>query len=351
MAHLHLCNTHGQLLVALCDIVRNDDPVTLLYLDDEIPLPPDMQTRLRKAFAHLTLHICSDHGMAAQFANLPRALPALIRRNLRWGKASLQGAQHWQPDILAGQTISHAYIHNTGFFMAKVVAGHARTVTLRESGLNNYVGRPVTGLKRVLRILAGRTPGWQIMGEEPWVDHIAVARPADLPVAVRAKGQAHDLHSSLARLDPAQKQTILDCLTADLPTLPAGKPTALVLTQPLDLVGMCDTATKHRLYQDIVTRLIAGGYEVYLKNHPRDTSFVIPDTIPLDPITPIELWSLTTQSRFDLGLALCSASLAHGTEGLCTKAVQLVTPDAFQPVHFKDWAPDIPARLDAALSQ
>lgn len=350
MRSLHLCNTHGHLLVALCDIVRTDAPVTLVYLDDEIPLPDTMQDRLRTAFPHLTLHIIQDHAMADTFANLPRALPAVIRRNLRWGGNLLQTARGWQPDMFAGHPISHAYIHNTGFFMAKVVAGHAQTVTLRESGLNNYVGRPVSGLKQSLRLLLGRNPRWQIMGEETWVNHIAVARPEDLPAQVRKKGQTHNLQDHLTQLTDAQKQTLVHCLAPDLPDLPAGTRTALLLTQPLDLVGMCDTATKHRLYGNMVTRLAADGFTVFLKNHPRDAPFILPGTTPIDPITPIELWSLSSNQRFDLGIALCSASLAHGTDNLCTRARQLVSPEHFHATGFNDWHRDIPARLSAVLA-
>lgn len=350
MSSLHLCNTHGQVLVALCDIVRTDDPVTLIYLDDEIPLPVPMQTRLRAAFPFLTLHICQDRAMADNFANLPRAFPALIRRNLRWGGRMLQTAQGWLPNMLAGQVMTHAYVHNTGFFMAKVVAGPAQIVTLRESGLNNYAGRPVTGLKRILRLLAGLNPNSQIMGEEPWVDHIAVSRPEDLPAAVRAKGQTHKLQNHLALLNKTQKQTLLHCLAPDLPDLPKGARTALLLTQPLDLVGMCNPATKKRLYGDMVTRLVADGFTVFLKNHPRDVPFTLPQTTSIDAVTPIELWSLAQNQRFDLGVALCSAALAHSTDDLCTQALQLISPDHFHATGFKDWYAEIPTRLDAALA-
>lgn len=350
MKTLHLCNTHGQLLLALCDVSQTHDFVTIIYLDDEIPLSEAIRQRLKHNFPHMTLHICQDQVMANTFANLPTFLPHVVRRNLRLGPVKPRMARHWQPAFLAGQQFSHTYIYNTGFFMAKSVAGVSDAITLRESGLNNYIERPVSGLKAVFRLLCGYNPKRQTLGEERWIDHIAVTQPQNLPLGVRAKGVVHDFPSSLAPLTPAQKNTLLECLGPDLVFPSAKNPTALLLTQPLDLAGMCDTATKLAIYADMVKRLTAAGFDVFLKNHPRERPFPLEHTTALDPIIPIELWALADTPPFDLGVALCSSSLSHDTQALCAKAIQLVSPDRFYAVDFNDWHSDIPARLDAALA-
>lgn len=344
---LHLCNTHGQLLVVLCDVLTQSGPATLIYLDDEVPLDENRQALLRSRLPDLTLHVLRDANVIEEFANLPHFLPPTIRRNLRfWGTP-----YSWQPDKISGQSFEMANIYNTGFFTAKVAAGIAKSVTLRESGLNNYVGRSVTGVKRILRWLSGYPAGWQTMGEERWVSQIAVARPHALPPHVRNKGRKEDLQAKLAALNALQKDILLQALSPNPPILPTGQKNALLLTQPLELIGMCTREIKEGLYAEMVLQLQDAGFLVYVKNHPREKPFTMSETVQLDPISPIELWPLASTRRFDLAVALCSASLSHGTDALSEKAVQLISPDAFQRDQFQHWQDDIPALLAHVLAE
>lgn len=320
----------------------------IIVLDDGTVMTKSIEFQLKTHLPHLTLVVCNDAEMAQSFATLPALAPALIRRNIR---LDAKRPQHWRPDFLEGQHFENAYIHNSGFFMAKVVAGISDKVTLRESGLNNYIQRPVTGLKRLARLIAGYPIGSQVLGEETWVDEIAVSRPLDLPAQVRSKGLQLDLSAQLLSLTPAQKLTMLECLKPDFPSLPAETRNVLLITQPLDLVGMCDTGEKLEIYRDITDQLRQAGYNIFLKNHPRDTDFELPDTTQLKSATPIELWALTTDRRFDLSVALCSAALSHRAGLFCTKSVQIVDPAEFYPANFQGWKTDISRRLQAVLSQ
>jgi hypothetical protein len=347
MNTLHLCNTQGQLLIALCDVVRTTEPTTIVFLDDGAVITQHLDARLRENFAHLTLIVCDDAEMARQFSNLPSFFPDVVRRNIRWNAIR---PNQWHPDILAGQHYDHAYVHNTGFFMAKVVSGLSDTLTLRESGLNNYIVRPVTGLKRIIRWLANYPSTRQILGEEPWVDDIAVSRPLDLPSPVRHKGAQYDLPKQLTALTLDQKQALLDCLEPNFPTLQPSTRNALLLAQPLDQIGMCNSQKKLELYSQIALQLTQAGYDVFLKSHPLDSDFKVPHTTRMPPRTPIELWPLTSNHRFDFGIAVCSAALSYGADLFCTHSVQLVAPDRFYPSLSREWMGHIPYRLEAALA-
>lgn len=342
---LYLCNTHGQLLFAICDALLENRPTSLVYLEDEVPLSPGARERLQHQLPELALHITRDGDLMREFANLPRPLPAILRRNLR----AFASPRNWQPKWLRGKRYDQAFIHNTGFFAAKMVAGISDRVILREGGFNNYNSRPVHGLKRLLRRLSGYPSTLQSMGEERWVDEIAVARPEELPIHLRAKGSGYDLQQRLARLSDAQRRALVACLGPELPELPAEQRNALLLTQPLDLIGMCDRPTKEGLYIELARQLAAAGYRVFLKNHPRETPFELPDTIALDPVSPIELWPLLGRRPFDIAVALCSASLANDTRKLCDQAIQLVSPDSFHPEQFEIWHSEIDRRLVSAL--
>jgi len=216
--------------------------------------------------------------------------------------------------------------------------------------LNNYIKRPTGSFKATLRALTGLTKGKQVMGDELWVSRIAVAHPEQLPPEVRHKGQPYDLQARLIDLTANEKKLLLKCFEPQLPAFRGDQPTALLLTQPLDLIGMCDQMKKQSIYQSLATILQGAGFTVVLKNHPREVPFALANTTSIDPIMPIELWPLTGQTRFDVGLALCSASLSHGTDALCTKAIQLVSTECFTPRDFPNWAPDISDLLTKALA-
>jgi len=333
--------------MALCDVVRKTEPTTIVFLDDGTAISQQLCSRLRNTFDHLTLIVCDDAEIACRFSNLPACFPSLLRRNIRWNATR---PNQWRPDILAGKHFDHAYVYNTGFFMAKVVSGLSDTVTLREGGLNNYIVRPVTGLKRILRWMSHYPAKYQILGEEPWVDDIAVSRPLDLPIPVQHKGVQYDVSTQLAALTPDQKQTLLDCLKPNFPTLQPSTRNALLLAQPLDQIDMCNPQEKLDLYSQMVAQLTQAGYDVFLKSHPRDPDFKVPHTTPIPPRTPIELWPLVSSRRFDIGIAVCSAALSYGTDLFCAEKVQLVDPEKFYPAYTQEWMDDIPRRLEAVLA-
>lgn len=350
MTSVHLCNTHGELLFALSDQARSPrTAATLIYLDDAVPLEPTMQANIAAAFPEVELIVLRDVEVEAAFANLPGALPALVRRNLRWRTPLGWIRPHsWAPDMLAGRRFDRGYVYHSGFFMAKVVAGMCDRVILRECGLNNYTPYPVPPLKALIRLAHGLDPRRQFLGEEPWIDAVEVGAPENLPGHVRAKATRLTLQDLHADLPPEAAKRVLSCFVTDLPRPAAGRRSALLLTQPLDLIGICPAAEKVSLYAALAAQLQTAGLEVFVKNHPRETPFTLPGTQLIPREIPIEIWPFATAGQFDLGVALCSAALAHDA-GFCKTPIQLVPTEAFNRTGFARWrgsvARDLARRL------
>ena len=348
---LHLCNAHGQLLFALCDIALHNAPTTLVYLHDEVGLSQRMLQRLRETFPNLDVLVMRDAEAISEFQNLPNWLPDIVRRNLRVDQSTgLSGPQRWCPVALAGKRFDQAYIYHSGFFMAKVVSGMADRVVLREAGLHNYETYPVGAFKGLLRLAKGLPPGQQIIGEEGWIDALEVARPEHLPAKLRGKAQWRNLNDFKSQLTPARTRDIINVFAPVLPKPNGSTPSALLLTQPLDKINICTIPNKIKLYQRLAYALRRKGYAVFVKNHPRENAFALADTEIINRHVPIEVWSMAQREPFGCAVALCSAALSGGQADFCDRAIQLVPPDQFNRFGFDHWSTRVEDDLLAALT-
>ena len=363
---LYLCNAYRHLLVALALVIAAGRPAWVIYLEDECPLPPDLRARLARACPEARLICSKDRTQMAAFMRLPGFVPGILRRNLRpapvWPGLIRPG--RWRAPLLEGQRFATGHVFHAGFFFSKVVAGSCDRVVLRESGLNNYITLPVPRGKALLRGLSGLPARAQVWGEDRWIDRIEVSRPEDLPAPVRGKGHGFRLEDLFAALPQDRARALGTAfLGGPLPPdaaeakgtyptdLSTGGPDALLLTQPLEDIDLCSAAEKRALYAALVTVLRAHGYRVHVKPHPRERVVPLPDTRTLPAEVPIEAWPLASAQRFDLAVALCSASLEVGTASFARRRCQLVAPDQFVPGRFAALIPGLPRRLEQRLSQ
>lgn len=338
---LHLCNNYRHLLFALASIAAEDKPATVVFLEDEIRLSPDLRRRLAGACPQARFLFTRDQDEIAAFARLPAALPAILRRNLTFGgPLGLRRPHNWQPPFLAGQRFSTGYIYHAGFFLSKAVAGLCSRVVLRESGLNNYVSLTVRWPKALLRLAMGLPPFSQTWGEEPWVDTLEMSNPAILPHVVRAKARKLTFEDVMDGLPPAVARGIAAAFLGRHRPPDLSPRSALLLTQPLSAINICSPAEQHRIYRSIVVRLHDAGYTVYVKPHPLDGMPELPDVCSLPGHFPIEALPYVTDEKFDLVVALCSASLSSGARPVARHSLQLLSPEIFNAQGFSRW-PDL----------
>ena len=335
---LHLCNNYRHLLIALASISSQGRPAVVVYLEDDLPLPADARRRLAEACPFAEFIFSRDADQTKAFARLPRALPAIVRRNLTvGGRFGLCRPRSWQPPLLKGRRFATGYLYHSGFFFSKVVAGLCQTVVLRESGLNYYVVMRVPLPKAILRFGNGLPPLRQTWGEERWIDALEVSCPQDLPEAVRDKARRLTFADVMDTLPEDTAHRISAAFLGDFHQAPHQPKSALLLTQPLSEIGICSVLEQHRIYRAIATKLETAGYAVYVKPHPRDLEARQIGVQTLPATFPVEAWPYFSDQKFHLAVALCSASLTSGARDFAERSLQLLSPEAFNACSFHLW--------------
>ena len=351
MTDIHLCNTYRQMLMALSDIMAGGEPATVIYLQDYLPIGVAGQRRLQEICTHVDFIYTSDIKELQAFRQLPRWVPEILSRNIRFTRYGMPLRPHeWRPDYLKGRRFSTGYVYHSGFFMSKIVAGISDEVVLREDGYTNYTPHDVPSLlKRLLRWFHGLPPGVQVFGEEPWITRIEMSSPERLPPNIRHKAREL-LFDDLMMAIPAEAAQRLAATFA--PSLASfddnqsRQKTALLLTPPIDIVGMCTVGRKTEIYQHIADWLLAHDCRVFVKNHPREPAFELQRTITVPGSFPIEAWPFMTPVKFDVGIALCTSALLDNKLSFVKSGVQLVTSDTFFAHATDSWPAQISANLE-----
>lgn len=342
---LHVCNNLRHLVFALADIVGRSAAAKILYLEDDSPLSPSFKAHLSDVYPAVDIVFSYDSEQIALFSGNPEA--GVIGRNIRFDWTSgLERATQSALPMLSGQRFEIGYIYHSGFFTSKRAAFSCNHVVMRESGLNNYVSFPVAWGKALLRMCSGLSPSRQTWGEEAWIDVIEVSQPEYLPESVKGKGRKLAFSDLLKKLSPAQASELAHIFVPKPPSLiERGKPRCLVITQPLDLIGLCDPAEKRALYQHILNELSEQGYDVYIKHHPREVPYPLEQCTTLEGAFPVELLAALGLPKFDLAVALCSASLMEGNALIAAKVVQFLTPEQFNASGLAKWKSTLPQSL------
>lgn len=350
-SEVHLCDNYAHLLFASADVAgrRNDvgSPRPLiLFSDDFLPLADDLLTELASLSGAEIVRV-SDRSAIDAFARLPRAIPAQVRRNISWtDRGRPIGPASWSPASLVDRCFDTGYVYHPGFFLSKVIAGRCTTVVMRDSGYANYVRHRVPWRRRFARLVAGRSSRFQTWGEEPWVDRIEVARPDMLPEHVRHKSSRLTLDELMHRLPPDVARSLAQAFWGDAPTVSIGnRPTALLLTQPIDQLGICTRAQKHELYDVLARRLREQHFDIVVKPHPRELEPALPQ-LPRAPAPfPIEAWAWLGQPPFAVAVSLNSTSLASLDSSLAVRRLQLVPRERFYSAYWNEW----PGHIDEAF--
>lgn len=347
----HLCDNYSHLLRAVADLVGRRTEAhasrhVVYFIDDRFQLDEDVRCELERLSGADVVRI-SDAAAVEAFARLPRRLPGVVRRNISWRSGRPITPFQWAPAELADRSFGTAYVYHPGFFLSKVLAGRSGRVVMRDSGYSNYVRHRVPLTKAAVRLLAGRSPFRQTWGEERWIDEIEVVRPDRLPGRVQRKGRRLTLDDLMTKLPAAEAQAVAMAFWGDHP-LPSGtlEHAALLVTQPIELLGICSEADKTRLYADIATRLRDRGFEVVVKPHPREPDTVIPGVPHLPSAFPIEAWQWLDRPPFAAAVSLNSAALADNRVGFALDHLQLVPPTKFYGSEWSTW----PSLIDAAFA-
>lgn len=347
MSSVHLCITHRELLFALSDAVLDGGASKIVVLDDSVVFSATLRERLDELFPEVEFWFTSDRLILNEFQTLPEILPDLVRRNLRRGFVR---PDQWQPARLKGRSFDVGYVYNSSIFAAKVLSGVCSRIVLRENGLNNYSPYKSSGLKALVRLLWGLSPTEQYLGEEPWVDRIEVRRPEALPQKLWAKAVRHDPQMRILDLSLEDRARLFSVFAPEVPAIREDSRSALLLTQPLELIDICTEREKRDLYQSLSNEVSSRGYTVYVKNHPRETPYGLDGTQSVDHNFPVEILPLGTNSKFSLGIALCSASLSGPGAMFCARSLQLVEPEQFNPDDAAFWRPRLLDNLRLGLS-
>ena len=106
-----------------------------------------------------------------------------------------------------------------------------------------------------------------------------------------------------SRLTEEEKNTLLTVFVREKEKIEnalekTGKQTALILTEPL-----CkDLSMREKLFKDLITKCKEEGYEVLLKQHPRDMfdyTKAFPDVVCIDRTVPMEMLNFFGEGIFD----------------------------------------------------
>ncbi len=346
-SEVHLCDNYTHLFYAVADLLgRRPDRPTIVYIDDAMPVGTETGERLSSLVGADLLRV-SDDGQIDSFARLPRFAPAILRRNLSWADRRPIGPTSWEASVLADRRFATGFVYHPGFFLSKVLVGRCDRIVMRDSGYANYVKHKVPARRMLPRLLAGRSPRYQIWGEERWVDHIEVARPDQLPGRVQHKASRLSLPDLRCRITDEHARALARSFFDDATVPDIDDPSALLLTQPLEQIGICTYEEKRELYEGIASALRRSGFHVVVKAHPRELAPALEQYEQLPRAFPAEAWSWLGRPPFDLAVSLNSTSLAADDPSFARSRLQLIPPTAFYARHWTEW----PTMIERALSE
>ncbi|MBV7438485.1 alpha-2,8-polysialyltransferase family protein [Aeromonas sp. sif2416] len=337
MKAIHLCITYRQLLMAICDALKTGRTTTIVCPIDYQYIDIQIRYRLIRAYPNICFHFIREQAQIMSFATLPAWVPDIVRRNI-----TVQGRPRtpwqWIPAFLTSQRFDVGYIYHSGPFLAKVLRGLCATMVLREDGLSNYVSQSLSVRKAVIRACFGLPWRAQVWGDEPWIGCVEAEHPEALPEVIRSKSVPLKLANLLSCIDDDQRlrlSTIFGLNRYIGLDEPKG---CLILTQPIDLVGLCSEADKLAIYTRLVDQFQVRGYRVYLKHHPKEAPYSLGrDVEQLPTAFPIELWSSITGHRFVCCAALCSTALATNEMWVAEQHLQVVPIEYFNARHASHW--------------
>ena len=313
MTAIHLCITYRQLLMAICDSIKTGRHTAILFLTDYQNIDASTRNHLINTYSNIDFHFIREKKQIESFSVLPVCTPDILRRNLSFSSRLRPILpQHWTPNFLNEKRYDKGYIYHSGPFLAKVLRGMCSEIILREDGLSNYVTQPISIKKALLRACFGLPWRGQTWGDESWIHRIEAEYPEKLPATIRNKSAPLKISTLLESINEEQRKKLSAIFDLTQYVGLSVNKSCLILTQPIDLVGLCSEAEKIKIYTLLIENFQKLGYKVYLKHHPKEEPYLLKHAIVnrLPTAFPIELWPYITGHQFDYCIALCSTAIA-----------------------------------------
>lgn len=180
-----------------------------------------------------------------------------------------------------------------------------------EDGVGTYIER--LKLQRlIMRKYVLRFP--LLKGYDPQVKEVLVRYPEKMKDPYLAKKiRKLDLVAIENALTANEKETIVNGFLNDFKVAKSDN-RALIITQPLSEFNITTEAKKIAAYKSIIERCKAEGFEVFIKNHPRDLTNYrkIDATVTILPQQfPLEVLNLSEAFNFKKGYTLFSTALEN----------------------------------------
>ncbi|PLW82082.1 hypothetical protein CWI75_09780 [Kineobactrum sediminis] len=140
-------------------------------------------------------------------------------------------------------------------------------VNLIEDGRANYQGRKIVRnyLKRTLRFVLGYSYQYQFLGESSEISSVYLMKPEYAPCCI--KGKVKPLTEFVNRLSNDTVRTIISFFRVEAMESNA----ILVLTQGLDIAGLCSKKDKLNIYYVLVQKLLDYySPKIVVKIHPSE---------------------------------------------------------------------------------
>lgn len=171
-------------------------------------------------------------------------------------------------------------------------------VNLIEDGLANYskASYRASHFKKALRFLTGQDPHYYILGESDSIKKIYLFRKIDVPKEITNKVTFIEQEKFFNCLDVAFDNNLF-MFNLSLGVNNLGSYDVVLLTQGLDVAGLCSQSDKLKIYYDLIAYLCSKKKHIALKLHPseKDDSYneliaifnidVIKDKIPIEALS------------------------------------------------------------------
>ncbi|WP_452220333.1 polysialyltransferase family glycosyltransferase [Lacinutrix salivirga] len=180
-----------------------------------------------------------------------------------------------------------------------------------EDGVGTYTER-LKLPRLIMRKYVLRFP--LLKGYDPQVKEVLVRYPKKMNDPYLAKKiRKLDLEAIENSLTEHEKKTIVKGFLNNF-EITENSNRALIITQPLSEFNITTEAKKIAAYKSIIDRCKAEGFEVFIKNHPRDlTNYLeIDNSITVLPQQfPLEVLNLSETFNFRIGYTLFSTALEN----------------------------------------
>lgn len=344
----HLCITYKQLLVSITTAVKDESAHHSIFFPcDYQEIEDGFSKRLREEFIgeHINFIFDADSVHLSEYKSLCFLGNNILTRNITYKDGTFYSPFSWAKKYFNYGVFDKCFLYHSGPFISKILSGASAKVILREDGLSNYVKHPIPLWKGMIRFFFGLPVKYQVWGEESWIDELEIESLDKLPQEVRFKAKKSPINAVKEISNDVKLKSKFQrafCLPSSFVLNESGHKKVLLLTQPIDDVGYVSEQKKINIYQEMINRLsLINNCDVYVKQHPRESSFSYSNAIPLPKDFPIEL--IVGNQSFTISISLCSTASAIE---LADINVSMIPLEMFNKSNVLTWDSIINAELE-----